>query len=109
MNELPMIHKEQNRLEIKSKSTKEGHFMNILKNPTTVKLLASQIILACDDYIALKMTEKQFKELIAHYASHHGKKLFSKNGLNPTVTIRIGKKRAELVNIMLSGFQMRVF
>lgn len=38
--------------------------MNILKNPTTVKLLASQIISACDSYIALKMSEKQFRELI---------------------------------------------
>jgi uncharacterized protein (TIGR04540 family) len=84
----------------------EGHFMNILKNPTTVKLLASQLILACDSYIALRITENQLRELITHYASQHGKKLFSKDGLNPTVAIRIGKKREELVNIMLSGFQM---
>lgn len=83
--------------------------MDILKNPTTVKLLASQIISACDNYIALKMPEKQFKELIFHYASQHGKKLFSKNGLNPTVTIRIGKKRVELVEIMLSGLQTKFF
>lgn len=82
--------------------------MDVLKNPTTVKLLASQIISACDSYIALKMPEKQFKELITHYASQHGKKLFSKDGLNPTVAIRIGKKRVELVKIMLSGFQTRL-
>lgn len=109
MNELPMDHKEQNQLQCESKSTKGVQPMNILKNPTTVKLLASQIILACDGYIALKMPEKQFKELITHYASRHGKKLFSKDGLNPTVVTRIGKKRTELVNIMLSGFQMRVY
>jgi len=83
--------------------------MDILKNPTTVKLLASQIIVACDNYIALKMPEKQFRELITHYASQHGKKLFSKDGLNPTVAIRIGKKRAELVKVMLSGFQTRLY
>lgn len=83
--------------------------MDILKNPTTVKLLANQIISACDNYIALKISEKQFKELIFHYASQHGKKLFSKNGLNPTVTIRIGKKRVELVEIMLSGLQTKLF
>lgn len=109
MSELPVFHNEQNQLQYESKSTKGVQPMNILKNPTTVKLLASQVILACDDYIALKMPEKQFRELITHYASKHGKKLFSKDGLNPTVAIRIGKKRAELVNIMLSGFQMRVF
>lgn len=109
MNKLPMIHKEQNQFQCDSKSTKGVQALSILKNPTTVKLLASHVILACDGYIALKMPEKQFRELITHYASQHGKKLFSKNGLNPTVAIRIGKKRAELVNIMLSGFQMGFF
>lgn len=103
-----MISKEQKLFKINSISTKGVQSMDILKNPTTVKLLATQIISACDSYIALKMSEKQFKELITHYASQHGKKLFSKNGLNPTVATRIGKKRVELVNIMLSGFQIRL-
>jgi uncharacterized protein (TIGR04540 family) len=109
MKELSTVCKEQARLEFGTKSTKVVHSMNILKNPTTVKLLARQIIIACDSYVALKMSEKQLRELITHYASQHGKKLFSKDGLNPTVAIRIGKKRTELVNIMLSGFQIRVF
>ena len=82
--------------------------MDILKNPTTVKSLAQQIIAACDSYVALKMPEKQFKELIVHYASQHGKKLFSQAGLNPTITSRIGKKRVELVKIMLNGFQNKL-
>jgi uncharacterized protein (TIGR04540 family) len=83
--------------------------MDILKNPTTVKSLADQIITACDGYIELKVPEKQLKELITHYASVHGKKLFSYKGLNPTIENRIGKKRAELVNIMLSGFQNKLW
>jgi uncharacterized protein (TIGR04540 family) len=80
--------------------------LDILKNPTTVKLLASQIIQACDDYIAMKITEKHLRELLFHYASHHGNKLFCTKGINPTVVNRIGKKRLELVNIMLEGFQL---
>ena len=83
--------------------------MDILKNPTTVKSLAIQLIEACDAYIGLKMPEKQFKELITHYASQHGKKLFSHKGLNPTIFIRIGKKRVELINIMLVGFQNKLW
>ena len=82
--------------------------MDILKNPTTVKLLAVQIIKACDGYISLKLSEKQFKELLFHYASQHGTKLFSIKGFNPTIVNRIGKKRLELVNIMLSGYQYRM-
>ena len=83
--------------------------MDVLKNPATVKSLANQIITACDSYIELKMPEKQLKELITYYASLHGKKLFSRNGLNPTILNRIGKKRTELVNIMLSGFQNKLW
>ena len=81
--------------------------MDILKNPTTVKSLASQIINACDNYVALKIPEKQLKELITHYASQHGKKLFSR--INPTIVSRIGKKRVELINIMLTGFQSKLW
>ena len=83
--------------------------MEILRNPTTVKLMAAQIILACDEYIAKRLSEKQLKELIIYYAANHGKKLFGINGINPTIANRIGKKRLELVNIMLAGFQHRIF
>lgn len=83
--------------------------MDILKNPTTVKLLAVQIIQACDEYIARKVTEKQLKELFIHYASKHSTKLFCLEGINPTIVNRIGKKRLELTNIMLDGFQQRLF
>ncbi|MDQ2087949.1 TIGR04540 family protein [Herbivorax sp. ANBcel31] len=83
--------------------------MDIIKNPTTVKMLAAQLIYACDGYISKKLSEKQLRELLFHYASKHGKKLFSVKGFNPTVTNRIGKKRLELVNIMLEGFQQKLF
>jgi len=82
--------------------------LNILKNPTTVKMLAVQLQQACDEYIARKLTEKQFRELLFHYASHHGNKLFSIKGFNPTIENRIGKKRLELLNIMLEGYQHRI-
>lgn len=82
--------------------------MDIIKNPTTVKLLAAQLLQACDEYIAKKLSEKQFKELLHHYASRHGNKLFSIKGINSTIMNRIGKKRLELVNIMLEGFQYKI-
>lgn len=79
---------------------------DVLRNPTTVKLLASQINLACDYYIARKISEKQLKELVFHYAKKHGNKLFGNNGINPTVQNRIGKKRIELLELMLEGLQL---
>lgn len=81
----------------------------ILKNPTTVKLLAKEIIAASDAYIAKQMGEKEYRELIVHYATYHGKKLFSASGsINPTVKNRIGSKRCGLVEIMLQGFQVSI-
>lgn len=82
--------------------------MEILKNPTTIKMLASQLLQACDDYVSRKLSEKQLKELLFHYAYTHGNKLFSLKGINPTIINRIGKKRLELVNIMLEGFQRKL-
>jgi uncharacterized protein (TIGR04540 family) len=82
--------------------------MDILRNPVTVKLLAQQIKTASDSCIARKLTEKQFRELMHHYARNHGNMLFSKSGINSTIVNRIGKKRLSLVNIMLDGFQMSI-
>lgn len=85
--------------------------MNLLKNPTSVKMLASEIVKACDDYVGKRVSEKQLKELIWHYASVHGVKLFSaleENGFNPTIASRIGQKRLTLVKIILDGFQLRL-
>ncbi|MCM8900190.1 TIGR04540 family protein [Caldicoprobacter algeriensis] len=90
---------------------KSKRYEKILRNPTTIKMLALQIKQAADDYIALKISENEFTELILYYARyHHGKKMFSTIGdLNPTLLNRIGKKRAELVKIALTGFQMCMF
>ena len=83
----------------------------ILKNPTTVKMLAAQIISASDSYIAMKIPEKEYQELIVYWAKYHGNKLFSyahKSELNPTLLNRIGKKRTELVKHMLCGYQTKL-
>lgn len=80
--------------------------MELIKNPTTVKLLAQQIVKACDLYLSLKMSEDSLKELIWYYGKYHGDKLFCVQELNPTVLNRIGKRRASLVKKMLQGFQI---
>lgn len=87
----------------------EGGYMEIIKNPTTVKLLAQQLIKACDLYLSLKISEESLKELIWYYGKYHGIKLFKAQELNPTVINRIGKRRADLVVRMLFGFQVTMF
>lgn len=81
--------------------------IELLRNPLTVKQMADQINIASDAYISLKLAEKDFKDLLYYYANKHGKKLFGYNGrLNPTLTRIIGKRRTELVEVMLSGYQL---
>ena len=82
----------------------------ILRNPLTVKQMSGQLKLACDLYIELKLSEQHLKELVYHYADVHGNKFFGRKGtLNPTLEKIIGKKRKELVEIMLSNFQIALF
>ncbi len=84
--------------------------IGILKNPTTVKLLANELVLASDLYIAKQLDEKHYRELILYFAKYHGKKLFAASGsLNPTVKNRIGSKRCGLVELMLEGYQPSMF
>jgi uncharacterized protein (TIGR04540 family) len=72
--------------------------------------MAGQVKVACDLYIAFKLSEQHLKELVCHYARAHGNKLFGRNGtLNPTLEKIIGKKRKGLVEIMLSDFQITLF
>ena len=56
--------------------------MEFLKNPTTVKMLAAQIIKACDNYIALQLPEKQLKELVITSYSIHYTKLYEAGSSN---------------------------
>jgi len=85
--------------------------MDLLKNPTSVKLMAAEIVKACDAYVGKRVSEKQLKELLWHYASVHGTKFFSikdNHGFNLTIVKRIGQKRLDLVKILLNGFQIRL-
>jgi len=95
------------------KVQKETDKMDILRNPTSVKTLARQLIAACDAYLSFNLTEKQLKELLLHYASHHSGKLFTLSGkssgsFNPTIINRIGKKRCGLIQLLLEEFQMKM-
>jgi uncharacterized protein (TIGR04540 family) len=82
--------------------------MEFLMYPTTVKMLAAELISACDAYISRKIGAEELKKIIQHYASNFPEMLFNAEALNPTVLNRIGKKREKLVNKMLEGYQYRI-
>ena len=83
-------------------------FMEFLLYPTSVKMLAAEIINVCDAYISRKIGLDELRMNINHYASNYPKMLFNAHDLNPTVLNRIGKKRALLVNKMLDGYQLKI-
>lgn len=81
--------------------------MEFLLYPTTVKMLAAEIILACDAYISRKIGSEELRSIIMHFANNYSEMLFNVQELNPTVLNRIGKKRATLVEKLLSGYQLK--
>ena len=81
--------------------------MQFLLYPTTVKMLAAEIILACDAYISRKIGSEELRNITIHYANNYPEMLFNAQNLNPTVLNRIGKKRAKLVEKLLSGYQTK--
>ncbi len=82
--------------------------MEFLLYPTTVKMLAAEIINVCDAYLSRKISHIELKSIIIHYANNYPRMLFNAQDLNPTVLNRIGKKRAALVNKMLEGYQCKL-
>ncbi len=82
--------------------------MEFLLYPTTVKMLAAEIISACDAYISRNITTEELRQIILHYATNYPEMLFNAENLNPTVLNRIGKKRAVLVNKLLDGYQYKL-
>jgi len=80
--------------------------MEFMSYPTTVKMLAAELIAACDAYLARKIAEEELRKLIVHYAGNYPEMLFAASTLNPTILNRLGKKRTLLVNKMLEGHQI---
>jgi uncharacterized protein (TIGR04540 family) len=76
--------------------------------PTTIKMLAAEIVSACNAYVSRKISADDLKRLILHYANNYPEMLFNAQNLNPTVLNRIGKKRENLVNKMLEGYQQKL-
>ncbi|MBP2636805.1 MAG: hypothetical protein H6Q72_2712 [Firmicutes bacterium] len=79
--------------------------MNYIQHPPTVKVLIEEVIHACDDYLARKITDDELKAIVMTWAKTSGDKLFSgPSEFNPTLTIRVGKKRIKIIKAMLTGF-----
>lgn len=79
---------------------------DIIRNPKSIKSLANEIILVCDNYWSRQLSENEAKEFIVYWSKHEGIKLFKGKELNTTITKIIGKKRIELINEWLEGTQI---
>jgi len=81
---------------------------DIIRNPKTVKDLASEIIKVCDGYWSRTLNENEAKDLINYWSKNEAIKLFKGKELNSTVTKIIGKRRVELINKWLEGTQIEI-
>lgn len=82
--------------------------MEFILYPSTIKMLASEIIQACDAYKSRKVDNDELRKIIMHYANNYPEMLFDGDRLNPTVLNRIGKKREIIVNKVLENYQYRI-
>ena len=74
-----------------------------MEYPSTVKALAAELVNACNDYNARKISNDRIKEIIHWYAETQGDKLFAADQINPTISKIIGKKRLRLINDLLEA------
>lgn len=80
----------------------------IIKNPKSIKGLADEIKRVCDAYWGREMTESEAKGYIEYWANKENRKFFRGPEINPTIKIKIGKKREELITKWLEGTQIRM-
>lgn len=73
-----------------------------MQYPGTVKALAAEIRGVCDDYYAKKINNDKVKEVILWYAANQTEKLFVGETINPTIAKILGKRRVQLVNVLLA-------
>ncbi len=77
---------------------------NYLQYPTTIKALAEELKIICNDYKNRKINNTQIKDIIIWYSQIHNDKLFDKNGLNSTIEKIIGKKRVKLIISIINEY-----
>lgn len=80
----------------------------LIRNPKTMKDLAKEIMSCTDLYWCGDLSEAECREFINYTALHH--KLLVKNGtdINPTVKIIIGRRRVELIEKFIEGYQLHL-
>lgn len=69
--------------------------------PKTILSLANELKKICDDYFNKTLSLKELEELLVFYKDNNTNKLLKDNRLNPTVKLKVGKTRAELINKVL--------
>lgn len=79
-----------------------------IKNPKSVRALSKELMKICDQYWTGNESEAVLKEYVNHVARHN--KLLENNGkdINRSIRTIVGKRRVELVSLMLDGYQLQL-
>lgn len=80
--------------------------MQFIRHPKTRYEMANEIKRVCDQYWANSISDTEFKELILHYKTNVSEILFGDpigKQINPTIEIKIGVKRLNLIKKVLNG------
>lgn len=80
--------------------------MDIQRHPRSVVNLAKELKNLIDAYWSRDISEEQMREYVLYFAKYEKKKLFRANDYSPTIKQRVGKKRLEVIDKVLDGYQM---
>lgn len=86
--------------------------VNYIKHPKNVLEMCKELKRCIDGYWSAQVTEGDLKEVILHYATNYPNRLFMQGneeteGYTKTAHQRLGKRRLELINKMISGIQIK--
>lgn len=74
-----------------------------LKIPCTTKSVIDEIKKMCSDYINKETSEDEIKEYLVFWKENCGDIFYKDGDLNPTVKLRIGSKRTQIIEIILKN------
>ena len=80
-----------------------------IKYPKSVVALCNELRRIVDDYTARKIGNEEFKDIILWYATKCPEKMFLGHEYNATMKRLVGKRRLNVMDMILEGVQLTIF
>lgn len=79
--------------------------MEIIKHPKTIVSLSEEIKKVCDAYWNREISDEELRKILFYWSEKEKDKLFVNNEYRPLIVRLIGKKRKDLLDIILEDLK----